>query len=54
MTGVNPGEHGIFGFMDLSPNSYKMVFPNSRDVYEPTIWEMLGQTVNGKNSTEEG
>lgn len=50
-TGVNPGEHGIYGFMDLSPNSYKMVFPNSKDVHAPTIWEILGQTLNGKSST---
>lgn len=51
MTGVNPGEHGIFGFMDLLPNTYKMFFPNFRDVKAPAVWEMLGQTVNGKSST---
>ena len=51
MTGVNPGEHGIFGFMDLAPNSYKMFFPNSRDVKGPAVWDMLGGTVNGRTST---
>jgi len=51
MTGVNPGEHGIFGFMDLRPGSYKMFFPNSRDVQAPTIWDILGQRTNGKNSS---
>ena len=51
MTGVNPGEHGIFGFMDLTPNSYKMFFPNSRDVKGPAVWNMLGGTVNGRTST---
>ncbi len=51
ITGVNPGEHGIFGFMDLMPNSYKMFFPNSRDVKGPAVWDMLGGTVNGRTST---
>lgn len=51
MTGVNPGEHGIFGFMDLMPNSYKMFFPNSRDIKAPAVWDMLGGTVNGRTST---
>ena len=51
MTGVNPGEHGIFGFMDLIPNTYKMFFPNSRDVKGPAVWDMLGGTVNGRTST---
>jgi predicted AlkP superfamily phosphohydrolase/phosphomutase len=51
MTGVNPGEHGIFGFMDLRPGSYQLFFPNSGDVQAPTMWDMLGQTVNGRSST---
>lgn len=54
MTGVNPGEHGIFGFMELSPNSYRMVFPNSKDVRGPAIWEILAQNSNGKSSTLHG
>ncbi len=51
MTGVNPGEHGIFGFIDLRPESYKMFFPNYGDVQAPAIWEILGQTSGGKSST---
>ncbi len=51
VTGVNPGEHGIYGFMDLQPHSYKMFFPNSRDVRAPSLWDILGQKTNGKNST---
>ncbi|MFO0730650.1 MAG: alkaline phosphatase family protein [Nitrospiraceae bacterium] len=27
MTGVNPGEHGIYGFMDLRPRSYQLFSP---------------------------
>lgn len=51
MTGVNPGEHGIFGFMEVEDGNYKLRFPNSRDVNAPTVWEMLGMSPNGKRST---
>jgi predicted AlkP superfamily phosphohydrolase/phosphomutase len=51
MTGVNPGEHGIFGFMDLHPNTYQMFFPNSRDIHAPAVWDILGQTNKATNST---
>ena len=49
-TGVNPGEHGIYGFMDLKPRSYSLYFPNSRDVQTPTFWEILGK-IGQKSST---
>lgn len=39
ITGENPGQHGIFGFMDLFPNSYKMRFPNYNDLKAPPFWE---------------
>ncbi len=51
MTGVNPGEHGIYGFLDLKPASYSIYFPNSRDIHVPTFWEILGKTSNGKDSS---
>ncbi len=51
MTGVNPGEHGIYGFMDLRPGTYKMFFPNSKDIKAPAVWEIIGQTSGGKGST---
>ena len=51
MTGVNPGEHGIYGFMDLHPGSYELFFPNSVDVQAPTIWDMVGGTTNGRTSS---
>jgi len=51
MTGVNPAEHGIFGFLELEPNSYQLYFPNFNDVKAPTIWEILGKTTNGKDSS---
>ena len=41
MTGKQSGEHGIFGFIDLEPNTYKMYFPNYRDIQALTLWEDL-------------
>ena len=43
-TGVNPGEHGIYGFTDLKPGSYSLYFPNLKDIKAPTFWEILGKT----------
>jgi len=43
MTGANPGRHGIFGFVDLKPDSYKLGFPSFRDVRSPTFWDLLGE-----------
>ena len=51
MTGVNPGEHGIYGFLELNPDTYKMYFPNFGDVRAPAIWEMIGRNPGGKRST---
>lgn len=51
MTGVNPGEHGIYGFIELRPGTCKMHFPNFTDVQAPTIWDILGQRDNGRRST---
>ncbi|MEW6732613.1 MAG: alkaline phosphatase family protein [Acidobacteriota bacterium] len=41
-TGMNPARHGIFGFLDLQPNSYKIYFPNSKNVQSPALWDILG------------
>jgi predicted AlkP superfamily phosphohydrolase/phosphomutase len=30
MTGVNPGKHNIFGFIDRDPATYKQFIPTSR------------------------
>ncbi len=43
MTGVNPGRHGIYGFMDLRPKSYEIYFPKFSDVKSETIWDILGR-----------
>ena len=39
ITGKNPGEHGIFGFTDLFPNSYNMRFPNYNDLKAQPFWD---------------
>ncbi|MBI5710689.1 MAG: alkaline phosphatase family protein [Candidatus Eisenbacteria bacterium] len=43
MTGRNPGEHGIFGFTDLVPGTYRTRFPSFLDVKAETIWDLLGK-----------
>jgi predicted AlkP superfamily phosphohydrolase/phosphomutase len=43
MTGANPAEHGIFGFTDVSPDSYQLRFPTFSDVKTPTMWDRLGE-----------
>ncbi|HYP26164.1 MAG TPA: alkaline phosphatase family protein [Blastocatellia bacterium] len=49
MTGANPGRHGIYGFLDLQPNSYKIYFPNSRHIQSETLWDAVGRA--GRRST---
>ena len=41
ITGKNPGEHGIFGFTDLCPNSYQLRFPNFSDLYSSPFWNLF-------------
>lgn len=44
MTGTGPGEHGIFGFTDIDPQSYALRFPGFSDVGAPTFWDRLGKS----------
>lgn len=39
ITGTNPGEHGIYGFMDLKKDSYRMCFSNYNDLKVRPFWE---------------
>jgi predicted AlkP superfamily phosphohydrolase/phosphomutase len=41
-TGANPGVHGIFGFVDLKPDSYGIRFPNYLDCTARAIWDKVG------------
>lgn len=43
MTGAQSGEHGIYGFMDFEPGSYKMYFPNFTQLKAPTFWDKLSE-----------
>ncbi|MHC4363748.1 MAG: alkaline phosphatase family protein [Planctomycetota bacterium] len=42
ITGENPGRHSIFGFTDLSPDSYRIRFPNFNDLKSPPFWNLAG------------
>ncbi len=42
-TGVNPAEHGVFGFIDRDPSTMTEHLPTSNDLSSPTIWEMLNE-----------
>ncbi|HVF91993.1 MAG TPA: alkaline phosphatase family protein [Blastocatellia bacterium] len=44
MTGANPGRHGIYGFLDLQPDTYKIYFPNSRHIQSETLWDAVGRS----------
>jgi predicted AlkP superfamily phosphohydrolase/phosphomutase len=39
ITGVNPGEHGVFGFTDVAPGTYRMTFPNFGNLKAKPFWE---------------
>jgi predicted AlkP superfamily phosphohydrolase/phosphomutase len=38
ITGADPAEHGIFGFTDLAPHSYRTIFANARTRAVPPFW----------------
>ncbi len=39
ITGTNPAQHGIFGFTDLAPATYRRVYPNFASLKKPPFWE---------------
>ncbi len=44
MTGVNPGKHGVFDFVDHKNSSIKeLKIVDSRLIQQKTIWELLGE-----------
>lgn len=43
MTGTQAGEHGVFGFTDLQPDSYAIRFPTFPQIPVPTLWDRLGE-----------
>ncbi|MFL7838122.1 MAG: alkaline phosphatase family protein [Candidatus Promineifilaceae bacterium] len=42
-TGVNPGQHGIFGFVNHEPNSYRFKLANSSSIRVPRFWDILSK-----------
>lgn len=48
MTGMNPGQHGIYGFMDVNPRNYAFRFPSFKALPVKTTWERIGES--GKRS----
>ncbi len=40
MTGKNPGEHGIFGFIEIDRQSYEYTFPNFHSLRVRPFWEI--------------
>ncbi len=43
MTGMNPGEHGVFGYTELDPVTYSYRFPNFPSLPVKTLWEEFPQ-----------
>ena len=43
MTGVNPGEHGIFGFTDRKPGTWELYFPNYAYVKAEPVWDRISR-----------
>ena len=43
MTGVNPAEHGIFGFTDRKPGTYDLFFPNYSNLKYEAMWDRLSK-----------
>ena len=42
-TGVNPGKHGIFGFVHHEANSYRFKLANATSLRVPRFWDVLSQ-----------
>lgn len=38
MTGDNPGQHGIFGFSDVKPDTYDITYPNFNTLKTAPFW----------------
>jgi predicted AlkP superfamily phosphohydrolase/phosphomutase len=43
MTGMNPGKHAVYGFMDLDPRTYRLQFTNFNSVKASTTWDYLSR-----------
>jgi predicted AlkP superfamily phosphohydrolase/phosphomutase len=41
MTGMNPGNHGVFGFKEKTGGDYSFQFVNNKSIKSKTLWEYL-------------
>lgn len=41
MTGMNPGEHSIYGFMEINRDNYSYTFPSFKTLPVKPIWEEI-------------
>lgn len=41
-TGVNPGKHGVFGFIERRLNPFGFYIPTARQLRAPALWDHLG------------
>jgi len=41
MTGRNPGEHGVYGFMEIDPADYSYIFPYFPAFPVKPVWEII-------------
>lgn len=48
MTGMNPGNHGVFGFKEKTEGQYAFQFVNNRSIKAKTLWRHLSEC--GKRS----
>jgi predicted AlkP superfamily phosphohydrolase/phosphomutase len=42
-TGVNPGRHGVFGFVERKTGTWEMTFTNVHTITEPQVWVRAAQ-----------
>lgn len=42
-TGVNPGKHGVFGFVGHEAGTYQFQLTNGRSIAKPSFWTYLGE-----------
>jgi predicted AlkP superfamily phosphohydrolase/phosphomutase len=43
ITGVNPGQHGVFDFTRRLPGTYQVAFINATYRQQPSMWQLLSQ-----------
>ena len=42
-TGVNPGKHGVFGFVEYDPQNHRYALANGSSVRARRFWDLLGE-----------